>query len=155
MIKTLTIEYEEIDNLTKLSAEDHKLVLEARKALPKSYSPYSEFKVASAVRFEDGEIIIGTNQENVAYPSGLCGERVALFAAGSDARRRRVAAIAVVAFHNGQYVAAKPCGACLQVMLETEKRASRPLIVIFALGNERFAKIKGVKNLMPFAFSEF
>jgi cytidine deaminase len=155
MKKQLTIEYEEFDSLNELSSQDYELVIEARQASLTSYSPYSQFKVGSAVRFQDGEIVKGSNQENVAYPNGMCAERVAMFAAGSDSRQRKVVAIAVVATKNEDFVAVKPCGACLQTMLETEKRAKTQLTILIALGEDRFARFEGVQSLMPFAFTDF
>ncbi|MDR0790657.1 MAG: cytidine deaminase [Bacteroidales bacterium] len=155
MKKQLTIEFEEFEALNELCEKDYELVMEARQALQSSYSPYSKFRVGSAVRFQDGEIVKGSNQENVAYPSGMCAERVALFAAGNDAKQRKIAAIAIAAMKDGCFVAAKPCGACLQTMLETEKRAKASLTILIALGEDKFAKVEGVKNLMPFAFTDF
>jgi cytidine deaminase len=155
MKKQLTIEYEEFGNITELSFNEQKLVLTARETLKMSYSPYSEFKVGSAVMFDDGEIVQGSNQENVAYPSGMCAERVALFAAGSDVKQRKVVAMSIVAKKNKRFVAVNPCGSCLQVMFETEKRSNQPLIIVFPLDEDRFAKIIGVKSLMPFAFATF
>ncbi|MDR1847104.1 MAG: cytidine deaminase [Bacteroidales bacterium] len=155
MKKQKIIHYQEFDSLNALPPDDKELMLMARQAATGSYSPFSRFKVGSAVRLDDNTVVFGSNQENVSYPNGLCAERVALFAAGSDVKGRRVKAIAVSAEKDGHLAAAMPCGACLQTMLETEKRSNQPITVLIALGEERCMKVEGVKNLMPFAFNEF
>ena len=155
MKKILTIVYEEFETLNELPEKDYKLVLSARQALSMSYSPYSNFKVGSSVRFQDGEMVKGSNQENIAYPSGICAERVAMFSASNDSKQRKIEAIAIAAMKDGCFVAAKPCGACLQVMLEVEKRTKKTLIILIALGEDRYARFEGVHNLMPFSFDTF
>ncbi|MDR1726276.1 MAG: cytidine deaminase [Bacteroidales bacterium] len=155
MKRNITIEYEEFNDIQMLSNEDQKLVLAARQTLLYSYSPYSNFRVGAVVLLDDGTIIQGANQENVSYPSGLCAERVALFTACCDAKQRKVAKLVIAAEKNEQYVEVCPCGSCLQVMIDTEKRYKKELEVIIPLPQGRFAKIKGMKNFLPFAFKSF
>ena len=90
MQKTLTINYQEYSSVQELNAKDRELIEAARKATETSYSPYSRFRVGAAVRLDDGEIVTGSNQENLAYPSGLCAERVALFTASVRAGEKCV-----------------------------------------------------------------
>ncbi len=151
MIKRKEILYEEIANINDLMEEDRTLVEEARKASETAYSPYSQFSVGAALRIEDGRIIRGSNQENIAYPSGLCAERVALFYAGT--MKEGVRSIAVIAKDKDEKLStAYPCGACLQVLLESERRAGSPIRIIIALSNGGFHIFNGIDSLMPFSF---
>ncbi|MDD7574273.1 MAG: cytidine deaminase [Bacteroidales bacterium] len=146
--KTTYLRFESIDELNK---DEQDLVKAAYSALSKSYSPYSCFKVGAAVRLSDGTIVQGTNQENSAYPSGLCAERTALFAAGM--KDASAVSLAVVAKTNqGKDASAYPCGACRQVMSETEKRYGNKLSVIVGLKDGGFIKFDKVSDLLPFEF---
>ena len=97
-----------------------------------AYCPYSNFHVGAAVLLADGQIVTGANQENAAYPSGLCAERTALFAANANHPQTPVVALALACYTNGHFTkdVASPCGACRQVMIETEKRFSMPMKVL-------------------------
>ncbi len=145
-------EYEKID---ELQASDRQLVEKAIEASQKAYAPYSQFHVGAAVLLENGIIITGNNQENAAYPSGLCAERVALFAANAQYPDIPVKAIAIVAFNNKNQMTplpTPPCGACRQVMIETETRFDRPIKVILA-GKSKILIINSVKELLPLSFT--
>ena len=135
-----------------LSLEDRSLHKAAIHTALRAYAPYSHFKVGAAVLLTDGTIVEGNNQENAAYPSGLCAERVALFTAGATFPERPVAAIAIVATRNGIIQSAiAPCGACRQVMLETEKRYGQPMRILMC-GDETTVIAYSTKDLLPLAF---
>ncbi|MDQ8005453.1 MAG: cytidine deaminase [Pedobacter sp.] len=150
------ITYETYENLNELSLEDKLLCIRAEEALQSSYSPYSKFKVGTAIQLADGEIVLGSNQENVAYPSGLCAERVALFAIGSAKPKAVVKTMAITAYTES-FTIKNPvtsCGACLQVMAEFEQKQKSPIAVIFYCLNGQVIKVNGIKSLLPFVFVE-
>ena len=143
--------YTRFENIEELNKADKELVLSAFNALQKSYSPYSTFKVGAAIRLDNNKIVIGTNQENAAYPSGLCAERTALFASGMQEGTPQT--IAIVAQNSKQKTAsAYPCGACRQVMIETEKRYKNNLEIIVGLKDGSFVKFENTSSLLPFEF---
>ena len=155
MDKTLTIHYQEYSGIEELSADDRVLVDRAVDAAGRAYAPYSHFSVGAAVRLADGTVVDGNNQENMAYPSGLCAERVALFSASAKYGVDTVIdAIAMVARDSeGRLAEASPCGACRQVMIEYERRQRRPMRVILRLADGQIRCFDSVKSLLPFAFS--
>jgi cytidine deaminase len=130
------------------------LVLNAKAAAEHAYAPYSHFQVGCALLLESGKIITGNNQENAAYPSGLCAERTALFFYGSQYTTDPVKQLVVVAKHEHQpqWVGACPCGACRQVLLEYEYRQKAPIGVLFQLNNEQYIHLNSAKLLLPFQF---
>lgn len=139
----------------ELDEEMRRLTDAAKKATESSYSPYSGFKVGAAVLLSDSTIVTGCNQENIAYPSGLCAERTALFSAGSAHPDTPVTAIAIAAFHDGEFTGkpVTPCGACRQVLAETQSRYGRQISVLL-YGTEYCIFIKdGISALLPFSFS--
>ncbi|MBQ2169585.1 MAG: cytidine deaminase [Prevotella sp.] len=139
----------------ELSVEDRELVEKAIKATDNSYSKYSHFCVGAAVRLADGAIVIGANQENAAFPSGLCAERSAIFAAQSQFPELAITTLAIAAKnHNGLVPhAVSPCGACRQVILEIEDRYKQPIRILL-YGTEGTYVIKSIKDLMPLSFAE-
>lgn len=142
--------------LDELSGENRKLTDAALDATHRSYAPYSHFYVGAAVLLENGIIVTGNNQENVAYPSGLCAERTALFYANSQYPEVPVKALAIVARDSSGKVPQAPitpCGACRQVMLETEKRFGKPMQVLLA-GAEEVIVVERASALLPLAFSD-
>lgn len=154
--KTFEISFEEYLNITELSEVDKKLCNDAEEALKSSYSPYSKFRVGTAVRLKNGQTILGSNQENVAYPSGLCAERVALFAIGVTYPNAVIESMAITAQTNN-FKIEKPitsCGACLQVMAEFEKKQQQPIEVLFYCLNGEVLKVKSITSLLPFVFVE-
>ena len=154
--RTLSISFEEFSSFDELNNADQALCLEAVKAMANSHSPYSEFRVGVAVSLESGKIVHGSNQENVAYPSGLCAERVALFAIGSTYPDDKILRMAITA-HTDRFEITEPvssCGACLQVMAEYEKKQEHPIEVMFYCQNGAIIKTAGIENLLPFAFTE-
>ena len=143
--------------MDELSAEDRQLVEQAIEATRRSYAPYSHFHVGAAVRLENGEIVIGCNQENVAYPSGLCAERTALFAAGALYPDVPVRVLAVAARGTDGEMTEEPtgpCGSCRQVIIESETRAKHPIRILL-YGRRCVYIIDGIRQLMPLTFSEF
>ena len=138
----------------ELSEQDRQLIESAKQATQQSYAPYSQFHVGAAVLLEDGTTITGTNQENAAYPSGLCAERTALFYASSAHPDKAIVALAIAAHTKGEFTnnPISPCGACRQVMLEIEQRHARPIRILL-YGTEGVYVIEGgVRELLPLTF---
>lgn len=138
-----------------LSAQQRLLVEKAKENTKNSYAPYSKFHVGAAVLLSGGQIVGGSNQENAAFPSGLCAERVAAFSAGATFPNEKIVAIAVAAFSGGEFTKTpiSPCGACRQVLLESEIRAGKK-IEILLYGKEKIYQINGAGALLPLAFSD-
>ena len=138
----------------ELYIQDRQLIESAKQATQQSYAPYSQFHVGAAVLLEDGTTITGTNQENAAYPSGLCAERTALFYASSAHPDKAIVALAIAAHTKGEFTSnpISPCGACRQVMLEIEQRQARPIRTLL-YGTEGVYVIEdGVRELLPLTF---
>ena len=138
----------------ELSAEEQQLVEAAKEATTRSYAPYSHFHVGAAALLANGEIISGTNQENAAYPSGICAERTTLFYANSQHPQEAVKALAIAArTSEGHWTETpiSPCGACRQVMTETENRFGKPMKVLLCSAQEVFV-IESAKDLLPVSF---
>lgn len=150
--KELKIGYGEYASMAEMPAEERELMEAAMGAAEGAYAPYSGFRVGAAVRLADGTVATGSNQENAAYPSGLCAERTALFSASAQKPGPAVEMLAVVGLHKGQYVEASPCGACRQVMAEYETRYGRKMAVLCYLAGGRIRRIAGVESLLPFGF---
>ncbi len=143
-----------VESENELSSQDHELLSESRKAAANAYAPYSHFKVGAALRLANGKIIHGNNQENVAYPSGLCAERVALFYASAIFPDETVETIAVTAdpvnFRLTEPVT--PCGSCRQVMAESEKKQGNNIRVIMDGPNGNVWIADNVSSLLPLMF---
>ena len=153
--KTLTIPYEEYASIEELDAQDRELLEAAIEATNGSYAPYSHFNVGAAVRLADGTIVKGANQENAAFPSGLCAERTAMFAASAQHPGVPFEALAVVCSRNGSLMLnpGSPCGACRQVMAQYERVSMRPMRIILGSGGPILA-FTGVGSLMPLIFND-
>ena len=150
------ISYETFDGIEELSITDQFLCIKAKDALASSHSPYSNFKVGTAVLLDSDQIVLGSNQENVAYPSGLCAERVALFTVGANYSNSVIKSMAITA-HTENFKIVNPvtsCGACLQTMAEYEKRQGSPIEILFYCIGGKILKVKGVDCLLPFGFVE-
>lgn len=145
----------ELESLEELVPEEQHLAKASKEAVKNAYAPYSKFNVGAAVLLENGEIISGTNQENAAFPSGMCAERVAMFYANSKYPEVPVKAIAVSAFYNNSYTEepVPPCGACRQVLLESETRFKKPIKVLL-VSDDKITFTKNVKTLLPINFDE-
>ena len=152
--KELKISYEEFLSLDELPAADRELAQAAIKAMEGSYAPYSHFNVGAAVRLGDGTIVIGSNQENAAYPSGLCAERTALFAAGAQHPDQPVLSLAVTGGSEMviEEEPATPCGACRQVMAQYQLKSGCPMSVIL-VGRKAIWKFAKVDDILPFIFT--
>lgn len=152
----IEIAFKEYHTLTELDKPDHALCLEAVKAMEGSHSPYSKFRVGAALRLQSGKIIYGSNQENVAYPSGLCAERVALFYWGANHADDPIEAMAVTA-STDEFEISQPvtsCGSCLQVLAEYEKKQNKPIEIILFCSNGPVWVMNGVDSFLPFLFFE-
>ncbi|HCC52649.1 MAG TPA: cytidine deaminase [Porphyromonadaceae bacterium] len=137
----------------ELSPDDNRLRMAAVHAAGRAYAPYSRFQVGAAVMLRDGSVVEGSNQENIAFPSGLCAERVALFHAGASFPEIPVISLAIVAVKDGVIQKSiAPCGACRQVMLETEQRYGKPVRILMC-GRDETILVSTAKDLLPFGFS--
>lgn len=141
--------------LEECSEVEKKLIEAAKSATKRAYAPYSGFSVGAAVLLGNGEIISGNNQENAAYPSGLCAERTTVFFSNAAFPDQQIEAIAVAAWHRGQFTndAITPCGACRQVLLETENRFGTPMRVLM-YSEEGIYVVNSVKELLPLSFGD-
>ncbi|TWR27343.1 cytidine deaminase [Mucilaginibacter pallidiroseus] len=152
-IKIAFTEYNAFDELVQA---DKNLCLEAEKALATSHSPYSKFRVGVALQLQSGKILHASNQENVAYPSGLCAERVAIFNWGANHKNDPVISMAVTA-QTDEFELLKPitsCGSCLQVMAECEKMQNQSLRVLLYCINGPVWVINNIQSMLPFMFFE-
>ena len=151
--KQIRIDYVEYVSVEEMSVSDRDLCRAAVEALNGSYAPYSHFHVGAAVRLSDGTVVKGANQENAAYPSGLCAERTAMFAAGANYPDKDIESIAVVARQDGRICSdpAAPCGACRQVMAQYQTKSGKPMSVIL-VGASRIMKFARVDDILPLIF---
>lgn len=138
----------------EMADPDRELLAAAEEASGSAYSPYSGFKVGAAVRLANGTVVTGSNQENAAYPDGLCAERVALFSAGSHYPGDAITALAVYArcsrFRLGRPVT--PCGSCRQVIAESQNRHKTPIRVIMGGDGGHVIVVESIENLLPLSF---
>lgn len=145
----LICEYNELNETQK------KLVDRAKEACLKAYAPYSHFNVGAAALLDNGQIVTGSNQENAAYPSGTCAERTTLFYAGAQYPDNAVTMLAIAAHKGDDFTAmpTAPCGACRQVILETEHRYNTPMEIIL-YGREKSYIITSIESLLPLCFGK-
>jgi cytidine deaminase len=141
----------------ELTPEEQQLLQSAIEATERSYTPYSHFRVGAAVKLDNGIEITGSNQENAAYPSGLCAECTALFYAGARYPDASVRMLAIAARGTDGELTEEPtgpCGGCRQVIVESETRAGHPIRILL-YGRKYVYVIDGIRQLMPLSFSEF
>ncbi|MFC5047327.1 cytidine deaminase [Aquimarina hainanensis] len=141
-------------NIDMLPQEDQVLMNNAIEAKNKAYAPYSKFSVGAALLLENGQIILGNNQENAAYPSGMCAERVAIWKAGSDFPGVTIKKLAIVA-SSSTYVVNKPispCGACRQTLSEYEINQNSAIEILFMGAVGEVYKVDSIISLLPFSF---
>jgi len=152
--KKLEVRYTEYAQHESLPQDIQEMVDKAKQATATAYAPYSLYKVGAAVKMANGTIIQGSNQENVAYPSGLCAERVALYAASSQFPHEDVVSIAVTVDHqfSTEDEIFSPCGACRQVMAETELKSAKKIQIIVHSPDGITRVFKGIGQLLPFSF---
>ncbi len=141
------------NQIDALNSDEQVAIRVALEAGENSYAPYSNFKVGVSLLLENGDTIKGSNQENIAYPSGLCAERTALFSYGASGIKSHIKVLAIVAFDKDQKQAdtCSPCGACRQVMFEYEQVQKQPYKIIFCYEG-RIKKINSSAELLPYAF---
>lgn len=139
--------------LDELSEEEKKMILQAKHAASRAYAPYSGFQVGAAVLLDNGELLTGNNQENAAYSSGLCAERVTLFYANSRYPDSKVLIMAIAAQNMLGFTdePISPCGSCRQVLLETENRFKSPIRLLL-YGAEKVAIVETIRDLLPLSF---
>ena len=152
----IEITIQEYQTNESIPANDLELMEQAVIASQSSYAPYSQFHVGAAILLENGEIIKGSNQENAAYPSGLCAERVALFSAKSVFPDIPIQAIAITA-HSDDFeteVPVTPCGSCRQVLAEMQNRQTKKIKIIMKGQKGATFVTDGIENLLPLMFIE-
>ncbi len=155
MSKHLHIPFENHASEQELPEDEQALLLRALDASQLAYVPYSGFHVGCALLLASGEVILGNNQENAAYPSGLCAERTALFFAGSQGKGKDIRKIAVRAWSENKPIEepVTPCGACRQVMVEYERQANSDIVVLMQGISGKVLRLTGIqKTLLPFSF---
>ncbi len=152
--RAFTIRVAEYERLEELSEQQINLVNRAVEATKGAYAPYSKYNVGAAVLMANGEIFTGNNQENAAYPSGLCAERVAVFYAGAQFPDVPAKTIAITAMRDGilQEEPVTPCGGCRQVLVEKENQGNTPLEIIL-YGSKKIQVIRQAVDLLPLPFS--
>lgn len=143
--------------MEELPPDEQALISMAIEATGRSYAPYSHFRVGAAVELSSGLRLMGCNQENAAFPSGLCAERAAIFAAGAQYPDQPVISLAIAARGTDGELTEEPvspCGTCRQVIIETETRFNRKVRILL-YGKSKIFVIDGIKELMPLSFTEF
>lgn len=151
--KDINISYLEYSRIEEMNAEDRELAAEAIEAMGGAYAPYSHFHVGAAVRMSNGQIVRGANQENAAFPSGLCAERTAMFSASAKYPDKDMRSIAIAGGVHGRLgrEPATPCGACRQVMAQYQTKSGKPMSVIM-IGADRIWKFEKVDDILPLIF---
>ncbi|PVX46389.1 cytidine deaminase [Flavobacterium sp. 103] len=144
------------ETIQELPLVDQNLMLKAIEVRQNAYAPYSKFRVGAAILLDNGEVVVGSNQENAAYPSGLCAERVAIFYAGAiypDATILKMA-ITAASENNQTVTPVPPCGACRQSIAEYEIRQDTPIEIYYMGETGAIHQSASLKNLLPFMFEK-
>ena len=151
--KEINIKFNEYSSLDELGKEDRELAEAAIDAMKGSYAPYSHFNVGAALRLSNGVIVQGANQENAAFPSGLCAERTAMFHAGASYPDKAMVSLAIAGGVMGRLAKAPatPCGACRQVMAQYQLKGGRPMSVLM-IGDGLIWKFDKVDDILPLIF---
>ncbi|CAM3632613.1 cytidine deaminase [Flavobacterium chungbukense] len=152
----ITTSFTIYDNLSELSTEIQDLMNQAVEVRKKAYAPYSKFRVGAALLLDNGKVILGSNQENAAYPSGLCAERTAIFYAGSAYPEAKILKMAITAASDTNQTAAPipPCGSCRQSIAEYEIKQDTPIEIYFMGEIGEIYKSSSLKNLLPLMFDK-
>nr|WP_207435634.1 cytidine deaminase [Sabulibacter ruber] len=152
----LTITYEVVSSPEELTPQERHILQLAQQATDNAYAPYSNFLVGAALLLSDGSTHQGTNQENAAYPSGLCAERTLLFGVGSNYPKQKIEILAVTARrrHEDYFVPACPCGSCRQVMAEYEHRQNSPFKLLMQSHDGKVVRFQSAGDLLPFTFTK-
>jgi len=155
MRKDIHINYEHFKNSTELSEIEEVLFEKAKSAREKAYAPYSDFFVGCAILLENGDIFSGSNQENAAYPSGLCAERTTLYWVAANFPNEKIKKIFIVGGpkeFSESNPPIPPCGSCRQSIIEYETKQNENIELYFANLNEETIKVHSIKDLLPFSF---
>ncbi|WP_405606284.1 cytidine deaminase [Polaribacter sp. Asnod1-A03] len=141
-------------DILELSKDDQLLMNKAIEARGKAYAPYSKFNVGAALLLENGEIVLGNNQESAAYPSGMCAERVAIWKAGSTYPDVKIKKLAITASSKISKVdkPVGPCGACRQTLSEYEINQKEAFSILFMGEVGEVVKTESLLSLLPFSF---
>lgn len=151
----ITISIDVYDSPAELSSEYANLLKAAEKITHQAYAPYSNFLVGAAILLDDGTIVTGTNQENAAYPSGLCAERTAIYYTGAQYPNHKIKAIAVAAQRGDEvFLPAAPCGACRQAMLEYEEKQPEAIQLILQGQEGKIYVLSSIADLLPLKFGK-
>lgn len=154
MQKEINISFEVIENYTALDEVEKKLFDSAMKIRQKAYAPYSEFLVGCSILLENGEMYSGSNQENAAYPSGLCAERSTIFWIGSNFPEQKIKKLFVIGAPKEALTSTPipPCGSCRQSILEYEAKQNENIEIYFSSLSGEIYKTKSIRDLLPFSF---
>lgn len=154
-LKTITLRLTYADHFNELNGADQVLLNNAINAATRAYAPYSGFKVGAAVQLANGKVITGNNQENAAYPSGLCAERVAVFSAMAEFPDQQIESIAITIQTPDREIEepVSPCGACRQVLMEYENLQQKSIRVIFSGETGKTIMVDSVGDLLPLSFT--
>lgn len=157
-MKTIELEIQISEcQMDELTSDEQFLVEKAIESTNNSYAPYSHFHVGAAIQLENGEVVAGCNQENAAFPAGICAERSAIFAAGALHPDVPVTMLAIAARNTKGELTEEPvspCGTCRQVLIETETRHGQAIRILL-YGRRCIYAMDGIRNLMPLSFTEF
>ena len=153
---TFTTTFNAFDTVEELPNDVQDLMTQAIEARKNAYAPYSKFRVGVAIALDNGEVILGSNQENAAYPSGLCAERVAIFYAGAKYPNAKIVKMAITAASDTNQTTAPipPCGSCRQSIAEYEIKQEQPIQIYFMGEIGAIYKSESLKNLLPFMFDK-
>jgi cytidine deaminase len=152
--KQINTTIEIYDSVTELPDDIQKLMKRAVDARESAYAPYSKFMVGAAIILDNGEVVKGSNQENASYPSGLCAERTAIYAAGANYPNQKIKAIAITATSVKHDVLEPiaPCGACRQAIAEYEQKQDEPIEIYFTGTKGKVIHVKALLDILPLAF---
>ena len=153
---TITTQFKVFDSTKDLPNDIQDLMTQAVEVRKNAYAPYSKFKVGVAIILDNGKVVLGSNQENAAYPSGLCAERVAIFYAGAVYPEAKILKMAITAASDTNQTTAPipPCGSCRQSIAEYEIRQETPIEIYFMGEIGAIYKSESLKNLLPFMFDK-
>ena len=153
---TITTTFLAFDNITDLSSEIQSLMNQAIEIRKKAYAPYSKFRVGAAILLDNGKVVLGSNQENAAYPSGLCAERVAIFQASAIYPDAKIVKLAITAAsdNNPTLSPIPPCGSCRQSIAEYEFKQDTPIEIYFMGESGQVYKSDSLANLLPLSFDK-
>lgn len=144
------------DSIEELQSEDQLMMQKAIEARKKAYAPYSKFTVGAAILLDNGQVVQGSNQENAAYPSGLCAERVAIFYAGANYPNAKILKLFITASPEDRDLEEPipPCGSCRQSIAEYEIKQEESIELYFMGGKGKIYQSDSLKNLLPFMFDK-